>query len=77
MVWTRLVQIKPYIDLMINHLLTYDNFNIRKNGKHLKDIMLTESEWELIIELLQVLELIEKVTTCLGGFKYTTHNLLY
>jgi hypothetical protein len=39
--------------------------------------MLTESEWDLIIELLQVLGPIEEVTTCLGGSKYTTHSLLY
>ena len=39
--------------------------------------MLTDSEWDLIIELLQVLGPIEEVTTCLGGSNYTTHSLLY
>ena len=62
---------------MINHLLIHNDSNARKDGKHLKDIMLTELEWELIIELLQVLGPIEEVTTCLGGSKYTTHSLLY
>ncbi|GES97438.1 zinc finger BED domain-containing protein 1-like [Rhizophagus clarus] len=75
--WTRLVQIKPYISLMINHLLLHNDSNIRKDGKQLRDIMLTESEWDLIIELLQVLGPIEEATTCLGGSKYTTHSLLY
>lgn len=62
---------------MINHLLIHDDFNTRKDGKQLRDIMLIESEWELIIDLLQVLGPIEEVTTCLGGSKYTTHSLLY
>src|SRR4051812_11322189 len=62
---------------MINHLLTHDDFNTRKDGKKLKNIMLTESEWDLIIELLQVLGPIEEVTTCLEDSKYTTHSLLY
>lgn len=71
------MQIKPYIDLLINHLLIYNDSNVRKDGKQLKEIMLTESEWDLIIELLQVLGPIEEATTCLGGSKYTTYSLLY
>ena len=39
--------------------------------------MLTDSEWDLIIELLQVLGSIEEVTTCLEDSNYTTHSLLY
>ncbi len=62
---------------MIIHHLTHNDPNIRKDGKLLKDIMLTEAEWDLIIELLQVLGPIEEVTTCLGSSKYVTHSLLY
>ena len=62
---------------MISYLLTHDDSNIRKDEKWLKDIMLTDSEWDLIIELLQVLESIEEVTTCLRSSNYTTHSLLY
>ncbi len=39
--------------------------------------MLTDSEWDLIIELFQVLGLIEEVTICLGGSNCTTYSLLY
>ncbi len=62
---------------MISYLLTHDDSNIRKDEKWLKDIMLTDSKQDLIIELLQVLGSIEEVTTCLGGSNYTTHSLLY
>lgn len=62
---------------MTNHLLIHNDPNIRKDGKRLGDIMLTESEWDLIIDLLQVLGPIEEATTCLGGSKYITHSLLY
>jgi hypothetical protein len=62
---------------MINHLLTHNDYNSRKDGKYLKNIMLSELEWELIIDLLQVLGPIEEVTTYLGGSKYITHSLLY
>jgi len=62
---------------MISYLLTHDDSNIRKDGKWLKDIMLTDSEWDLIIELFQVLGLIEEVTICLGGSNCTTYSLLY
>lgn len=62
---------------MVNHLLTHNDSNIRKDGKKLKEIMLSEAEWELVIELLQVLGPIEEVTTCLGGSKYVTYSLLF
>ena len=39
--------------------------------------MLSETEWELIIDFLQVLEQIKEVTTYLGGSKYVTYSLLF
>jgi len=62
---------------MVNHLLTHDDSNTKKDGKKLKEIMLSETEWELIIDFLQVLGPIEEVTTCLGGSKYVTYSLLF
>lgn len=62
---------------MVNHLLTHDDSNTKKDGKKLKEIMLSETEWEVIIDLLQVLGPIEEVTTCLGGSKYVTYSLLF
>lgn len=62
---------------MVNHLLTHDDSNTKKDGRKLKEIMLSETEWELIIELLQVLGPIEEVTTCLGASKYVTYSLLF
>jgi hypothetical protein len=62
---------------MVNHLLTHDDSNTKKDGKKLKEIILSETEWELIIDLLQVLGPIEEVTTCLGGSKYVTYSLLF
>ena len=62
---------------MVNHLLTHNDSNIKKDGKKLKEIMLSEAEWELIVELLQILGPLEEATTCLGGSKYITYSLLF
>ena len=75
--WIRLVQIKTYIELLISELSTHDDQDAKKDGRKLRNINLTESEWELIKDLLQVLGPFEEATTYLGGSFYATHSLLY
>jgi len=72
-----LVQIKTYIELLISELITHDDPGARKDVRKLRNINLTESEWELIKDLLQVLSPFEEATTYLGGSFYATHSLLY
>ncbi|CAG8703216.1 14424_t:CDS:2, partial [Cetraspora pellucida] len=75
--WIRLVQIKVYIELLIIYLTSHDNSDDRKDGKRLREINLTNSEWELIKELLQVLGPFEEATRYLGGSYYATHSLMH
>ena len=62
--WTRLIQIKTYIELLITHLTTHENSDERKDGRKLKEINLTESEWDLLKDLLQVLGPFEEASNC-------------
>ncbi|CAG8547402.1 6801_t:CDS:2, partial [Scutellospora calospora] len=75
--WTRLIQIKAYIELLITDLITHDKAEERKDGKLLKEINLTNSEWDLLKELLQVLDPFEEATRYLGGSYYSTYSFIY
>ena len=49
----------------------------RRDGKWLKNINLTEAEWQEISKLIIILEDFAGATKILGGKKYTTISLMY
>ena len=49
----------------------------RRDGKRLKEINLTEDEWNEMKKLIIILEDFAGVTEYLGGSKYTTISLMY
>ena len=75
--WKRLIKIKDLIDILASTMLIDPDPSMRRDGKRLKDINLTEEEWQEIKKLIKVLEDFAEATEYLGGSKYTTINLMY
>ena len=60
---------------MSNTLLTNTDPDSKKDGKKLKSIMITDDEWDLLVDLTEVLSIFADATTELGGSNYVTSSL--
>ena len=58
-------------------MLIDPDLSTRRDGKRLKNINLTENEWQEIGKLIIILEDFAEATEYLGGSKYTTISLMY
>jgi hypothetical protein len=74
--WTRLLEIKPYIDILVTTLPISNDIDSKRDGRRLVEIMLTNNEWELLSSLCGVLEEFAEATEQLGGSKYVTHSIM-
>ena len=66
---------KEWIKLLSNTLLTNTDSDSKKDGKKLKSVMITDDEWDLLVDLTEVLSIFADVTTELGGSNYVTSSL--
>ena len=66
---------KEWIKLFSNTLLTNTDSDSKKDGKKLKSVMITDDEWDLLVDLTEVLSIFADVTTELGGSNYVTSSL--
>ncbi|GBC20052.1 hypothetical protein GLOIN_2v1482909 [Rhizophagus irregularis DAOM 181602=DAOM 197198] len=62
---------------MITTLCIDSDKQAKKDGKQLKDINLTEDEWNAISELISILEPFANATELLGGSQYVTVSFMY
>lgn len=60
---------------MFNTLSIDPDPNSKKDAKRLKEIMISDDEWDLLIDLKEILSLFAEATTELGGSKYITNSL--
>lgn len=60
---------------MCNTLLIDSDLDSKKDGKKLKEIMISDHEWDLLTDLKEILSLFAEATTELGGSKYVTNSL--
>jgi hypothetical protein len=67
--------LKEWIKLLSNTLLTNTDSDSKKDGKKLKSVMITDDEWDLLVDLTEVLSIFADVTTELGGSNYVTSSL--
>jgi len=67
--------LKEWIKLLSSTLLTSTDSDSKKDGKKLKSIMITDDEWDLLVDLTEVLSIFADVTTELGGSNYVTSSL--
>ena len=76
MAWKRLLEIKPYIDVLVTTLPIANDADSKRDGQRLSEIMLTKDEWELLANLCEVLKGFAEATTYLGASKYVTHSIM-
>ena len=71
-----MIYLKEWIKILSNTLSnSIDDADARKDARKLKQILISEDEWELLTELTEVLSIFEEATTELGGSKYITNSL--
>jgi len=73
--WKRLIKIKDLIDVLASTLMI--DPDTRRDGKRLRDINLTDDEWQAIGKLVNILGDFAGATEYLGGSNYTTISLMY
>ena len=76
MAWKRLLEIKPYIDILVTTLPFANDADSKRDGQRLSEIMLTKDEWVLLADLCEVLSGFAEATTYLGASKYVTHSVM-
>ena len=74
--WVRLLALKKAIIILQSHMVLDNDPETRKSGRKLQKSLLTESEWELIKELIEILKQIDLVTTTLSGRDFVTLSLV-
>ncbi|GES76468.1 zinc finger BED domain-containing protein 1-like [Rhizophagus clarus] len=72
-----LLPAEDIINIMITALCIDSDKQAKKDGKWLKDINLTEDEWNAISELVPILEPFANATELLGGSQYATVSFMY
>ncbi|GET01380.1 zinc finger BED domain-containing protein 1-like [Rhizophagus clarus] len=75
--WEHLIELKRAIKFLPGQLKSDLNKDAQKDGEKLKKIMLSDNEWLLIEDLLNLLSVFEDVTKLLSGAKYCTISLMY
>ncbi|CAG8709350.1 22109_t:CDS:2 [Rhizophagus irregularis] len=75
--WERLIYLNNAIDQLATDLSRNRDNNVKKDGRRLKSINLTEEEWTFMEELVDLLGLFEEATTFLSGSTYATLSLMH
>lgn len=75
--WRRLLKLKRAIIFLPSRLQSDLNSDVRKDGQKLQRIILTNDEWKLLGDLVNLLQGFEEVTVLLSGAKYITISLMY
>lgn len=73
--WKRLLYLKGWIKILLNTISNYTDQNSKKDAKRLKEIMINDDEWDLIMDLTEVLSVFAEATEVLGGSNYITNSL--
>ena len=75
--WERLIILKPYIDVVVSSLNASKDRNSKEDAKRLMKINLTNDEWDVMRDLLEVLGPFAELTEKLEGTKYATMSYMY
>src|SRR3954463_12813601 len=75
--WERLIILKPYIDIVISSLNASKDCNVKEDAKRLQKINLTNEEWDVIRDLLEILGPFAELTEKLEGTKYETISYIH
>jgi hypothetical protein len=72
-----MLQLRRYIETLATSLVHDEEPDARADGRHLRAIMITDSEWEAVEELADMLKPFHDVTTYLSGSSYPTMSAVY
>ncbi|CAJ0629294.1 14672_t:CDS:2 [Entrophospora sp. SA101] len=75
--WQRLILLKDAITHLPSRYQSDQNKEVRKEANKLERILLSESEWILMNDLVVVLKDFEEITRKLSGATYITFSLIY
>jgi hAT family protein len=75
--WERLITLKPFIDIVISSLNASKDQNSKEDARRLTKINLTNDEWDVIRDLLEILGPFAELTETLEGTKYATMSYIY
>ncbi len=73
--WSRLIYLKGWIKILYNTLSSNTDLDSKKDAKRLKQIMISDHEWDLIADLTEVLSTFADATEDLGGSSYVTNSM--
>lgn len=74
--WERLILLKPFIDNVLSTMALSKDPETKKDLKRLKEINLTDNEYECIRDLIEVLGPFAEVTEYLEGSHYSTMGFM-
>jgi hypothetical protein len=63
--------------MLASSLALHDERDARSDGKHLREIMVTEMEWKAVAELVEVLKPFDDVTNYISASSYPTISVVY
>ncbi|CAG8798897.1 14779_t:CDS:1 [Gigaspora margarita] len=75
--WEHLLLIKDAINIVLTTLTVSTTSEARKDAKRLKQIQLTEDEWDLMKDLVEILGPFYETTEALGGSEYITISYMF
>jgi hypothetical protein len=75
--WVRLLELKKAIILLMIHMELDTDREVKKDAKKLKSFLLSDEEWKLIEELVNILSHFDTITTTLSGKNFVTLSLIF
>ncbi|CAG8501410.1 13765_t:CDS:2, partial [Gigaspora margarita] len=75
--WVRILKLKPYIEILSSSLTVQPEANAVADGKRLKEIMITESEWTEVANIIKILKPFDDITNYISGSSYPTMSIIY
>ncbi len=75
--WNRLLKLHKVIEWLGVTLFLSNNFDNHINGRKLKKWLLLSHKWDLLKQIMYLLELFDNVTTYFSRTSYTTLSIIY
>ncbi|CAG8751117.1 31429_t:CDS:2 [Gigaspora margarita] len=75
--WVRMLELKPYIEILASSLTVQSERDAIEDGKQLKSIMITENEWTAVAGIINILKPFSDITNYISGSSYLTMSIIY
>ncbi|CAG8796421.1 12043_t:CDS:2, partial [Dentiscutata erythropus] len=75
--WVRMLELKPYIEILASSLTVQSERDAIKDGKQLKSIMIIENEWTVVASIIKVLKPFNNITNYISDSSYLTMSIIY